>query len=380
MLGDDTDRQAPIRPGDLVARADLHTALAVDRDIFRASLVDASLLDPVVRLDGGIPGTVRPFTVVREYQGPQGVYTEYFEISDPADRVLYTSPVRRITLRGEAFEDRFAHDVGMLEVSSARPHTVTFYVDDDRVDSVPMFLETSSGGDARVATEETFKKALQKGEIMWLTVPGSAVGPRRASGRKLPQDHTQPVWFVWDRKSESVYLINGEGEQNVPGLAEQRVVELSARAKDDRSLVARVPAEVEIVPLDDERWETIGRAALTARLNLPDGDAALERWKRDCSLVHLVPQFGADEDGDQPAEARAAAAAPAAPAAQAGGGAAASAAPREEEPHVEPEIDQEVFDRLVAEGQPERVARAKAKAAFVRAERKRLKEEAAAGS
>lgn len=360
-----------------MARADLHNALAVDRDIYRASLVDASLLDPVVRLDGGIPGTIRPFTVVREYQGPQGTYVEHFEISDPAGTVLYRSPLRRINLRGEAHEDRFAHDVPSLEVSDARAHRVTFFVDDTEIDGVPMFLETSSGGDARVATEETVKKALQKGEIMWVTVPGEAVGPRRASGRALPRDHTQPVWFVWDKKSESIYLINGKGEQDVPGLSSQRVVEISTRSKDDRSLVARVPAEVEIVPLDDERWERIGKAALTARLNLPDGDAALDRWKRDCALVHLTPQFGADEDG-QHAPAR-----PSAPAAaQAGGGAQAApaAAPREEEPHVEAQVDQEVFDRLVAEGQPERVARAKAKAAYVRAERKRLKEEAAAGS
>ena len=42
-----------------------------------------------------------------------------------------------------------------------------------------------------------------------------------------------------------------------------------------------------------------------------------------------------------------------------------------EDEHIEPEIDQEVFDRLVAEGASERVARAKAKAAFVKAERKR---------
>ena len=36
------------------------------------------MLDPVVRTDGGIPGTARPFLVVREYQGPQGAYVERF--------------------------------------------------------------------------------------------------------------------------------------------------------------------------------------------------------------------------------------------------------------------------------------------------------------
>jgi NADH-quinone oxidoreductase subunit I len=45
--------------------------------------------------------------------------------------------------------------------------------------------------------------------------------------------------------------------------------------------------------------------------------------------------------------------------------AAATATPQEEV-HVEPGIDQETFDRLVAAGEPERTARAKAKAAYMR--------------
>ena len=51
-----------------MARADLHNALVLDRDIYEASKVDASLLDPVVRGDGGLPGTARPIAVVRDYQ------------------------------------------------------------------------------------------------------------------------------------------------------------------------------------------------------------------------------------------------------------------------------------------------------------------------
>ena len=44
----------------------------------------------------------------------------------------------------------------------------------------------------------------------------------------------------------------------------------------------------------------------------------------------------------------------------------------EDDIHVEAQIDQAVFDKLVAEGKSERVARAKAKAAYVRAEKKRI--------
>jgi len=44
------------------------------------------------------------------------------------------------------------------------------------------------------------------------------------------------------------------------------------------------------------------------------------------------------------------------------------------------EIDQETFDRLIAEGKPERMARAKAKAAYVKKEKARLRAEADAGT
>ena len=48
--------------------------------------------------------------------------------------------------------------------------------------------------------------------------------------------------------------------------------------------------------------------------------------------------------------------------------------------HVEGsgEIDQETFDRLIAEGKDERIARAKAKAAWVRKEKQRMIEEGGA--
>ena len=48
-----------------------------------------------------------------------------------------------------------------------------------------------------------------------------------------------------------------------------------------------------------------------------------------------------------------------------------------EEIHVEAQVDQEVFDQLVAEGKSERVARAKAKAAYVRKEKARIRAERA---
>jgi NADH-quinone oxidoreductase subunit I len=56
------------------------------------------------------------------------------------------------------------------------------------------------------------------------------------------------------------------------------------------------------------------------------------------------------------------------------------AKPKPAEVHVEAgQIDQETYDALIAEGKPERMARAKAKAAYVKKEKARLRAEAEAG-
>ncbi len=75
-----------------------------------------------------------------------------------------------------------------------------------------------------------------------------------------------------------------------------------------------------------------------------------------------------------------------APAGDGGGAAAAAAAAapaaaKKEEIHVDDvQIDEETFDKLIAEGQSERMARAKAKAAYVRKEKARIRaEQEAAG-
>jgi len=75
------------------------------------------------------------------------------------------------------------------------------------------------------------------------------------------------------------------------------------------------------------------------------------------------------------------AAAPAAAEAPSSAGAGPSATTTaEEEIHVEVQVDQAVFDELVAGGTSERVARAKAKAAYVRKEKARIRAERESGS
>jgi hypothetical protein len=351
-----------------VARADLHNALVLDREIYEASQFDPSLLDPVVRIEGSLPGTARPVAVVREYQGPQGGYLESFTLTDRRGRELYSSDVRRIELRGEMFEDRFVSTVSGLRFDDAEEHTVTFFVDDEEVGSIPVFIEAGLGGDPYVAIEQTVTKALQKGTILWLEVPQ----PPARRGRPRPP-HEQAAWFVLE--DGKVYIFTGPTEQQVPGLTTAPEVNLKVRSKEIRSLIADIPATVRIVPSDDPLFDRVARAGLGRRLNLPDGDGALERWRANCTLVELTPRFRPAGTEPQPA----ADGQPATAAAQGETAADESATPTakaaDEDIHVEAEIDQEVFDQLIAEGKPERVARAKAKAAYVRREKARIRAE-----
>ena len=355
-----------------MARADLHNALVLDREIFEASKVDASLLDPVVRVEGGLPGVARPIAVVRDYQGPQGAQVEYFILRDSQGREMVRSDRRRIQLTGEMFEDRFVDVISHVRFERGDEHQISFFINDDEVATIPVFVESGLGGDPAIAAKETFNKAVSKGAVVWVTVP---LAQRVKYGRKQYRtEHEQPVWYVWT--DGKIYVLDGPTEQQVPGLPQAETVKLTARSKDLRSRVADIPATVAVIPNDSERFDVIGRMALGRRLNLPDGDGALERWRSKCTLVELTPDFGEERQAAQAA----------APAAVAGDGAAdagaeggAAAKPAEEEIHVEAEVDQAVYDQLIAEGKSERVARAKAKAAFVRAEKARIRAEREAG-
>jgi len=95
--------------------------------------------------------------------------------------------------------------------------------------------------------------------------------------------------------------------------------------------------------------------------------------------VEVVDAIARSDKALQAASAPAVGAGAAAPAAgaaaagAAGGGAAAKAAPKKAEIHVEGgQIDQGIYDALIAEGKSERIARAKAKAAWVKKRKQEL--------
>lgn len=275
-----------------MARADLHYALAVDREILEAAAVDPALLDPVVRVPSGLPGEARPFVVVRDYQGPVGYYTERFEIVDAKGRPVHHSGVRRLRLRGEMFEDRFTDEVRGLQFTDPDEHALRFFIDDQAVGQVPLFLESGMGGDPRLAAEETFKKAIGKGEIIWITVPHVPQAGRGTAKARL-RPHTQPVWFI--AQGTTIFVLTGPGEQDVQGLTQATEVEITARSKDHRSRVARVQASVRVLPKDDPEWVKLAQSATPKRLNLPDKtfEDAVRRWRETCEIVQLTPKFSA---------------------------------------------------------------------------------------
>ncbi len=101
----------------------------------------------------------------------------------------------------------------------------------------------------------------------------------------------------------------------------------------------------------------------------------VESARKAADQVRAKAAAAAEAQAKAAPEAQAAPAAPAAAVAAAAPAPAAEPAteaepaappPRQEDVHVEPGIDQETFDRLVAAGEPERTARAKAKAAYMR--------------
>jgi hypothetical protein len=98
-----------------------------------------------------------------------------------------------------------------------------------------------------------------------------------------------------------VYVLTGPTEQQVPNLVASPEVELVVRSKEVGSQIARVPATTRVIAPDDPLFEQIGRAGLGKRLNLPDGDGALERWRRQCALVELTLRFTPAEAAAAPA-------------------------------------------------------------------------------
>jgi hypothetical protein len=256
-----------------MSRVKLMSAMAFDLDAYE----ETAVADPVIRVIGELPASCRPFGLNRVYKGPQGVYEEVLAVADPSGTILWESTPRLIELRGMMFEDLFRRKVtDRFEISDPGEHTVLFYLDGQLAGRIPAFIDAP--GSARVAgvVLEAAEAALKKGSACWLTIP------QRDGGTA-----TRPAWYV--QQGSKLFFVKGGSEQELPGLEDASTVTVTVKSKDIKAALGQLEADVRIVD-DAEEFERIAGLGMGTRLNLKDGEAAMDRWKAECTIVEVTPR------------------------------------------------------------------------------------------
>ena len=157
---------------------------------------------------------------------------------------------------------------------------------------------------AAIAT--LIEDGVKKSGLVWV----QAAGSKKAS---------QPVWHVWHEGA--LYVLTGGLEQPAPGgldaldpdNAAARAL-VTVRGKDSNGRLATFETTVTRVAPESEEWVAVVPALQAKRLNLPDGEAAPERWARECTLWQLRPTGDVTETVDEPSTASHAIAPPPTPA------------------------------------------------------------------
>jgi hypothetical protein len=256
-----------------MSRVRVMSAMAYDL----AATEERGYADPAITVRGELPGTVEPFEIARVYKGAQGQYEETVAIAAPDGTIIYESPPRVILLRGEMFEDLFRLQVrDRLEIDSIREHTLALYLDGGLVARVPVFVEAPDSARGAGVFTEASEAALKKSAVCWLTIP-------QADGGEI----IRPAWYV--QQGRSLYVLSGGDEQQLPGLSQAERVTVTVKSKEVKATIGTTEADVRLVT-DDEEFEKIATLGLGTRLNLPDGDGAMQRWKDTCVLTELTPR------------------------------------------------------------------------------------------
>lgn len=253
---------------------ELLSAMAYDLETFE----EQGIPDPVLKVPGELPARARPFGINRVYQGAQGVYEESILILDPDDVVIWQRPWRFIEMRGEMYEDLFRSQIGAdVEVTSSGEHAMVFLLDGYEVGRIPLFVDAGQSAAAMGVAGDAAQAALKKGSILWVSIPqpdGSVA--------------TRPAWYV--QQGRKVFLIKGPGEQELPHLEANETVDVTVRSKEVRAAIAVLKADVRVVDNDSDEFDSIATQGMGTRLNLQDGEDALQRWKDTCTMVELSLQ------------------------------------------------------------------------------------------
>jgi hypothetical protein len=256
-----------------MSRVKLMSAVAFDLDTFESS----DVADPVIRILGEPPAVAQPFGINRVYKGPQGVYEEVLALADPDGTIIWESQPRVLELRGMMFEDLFRREVrDGFQITALGEHTLVFYLDGQLAGRIPVFIDAPESVQGAGVLLEAAETALKKGSICWLTIP-------QAGGGEV----VRPAWYV--QQGQKLFVLKGDGEQQLPGLEAASSVTLTVKSKDVKATIGTMPCDVRVVT-DAAEFERIAGMGLGTRLNLPDGDGALQRWKDTATIVELTPR------------------------------------------------------------------------------------------
>ncbi|MGH2783790.1 MAG: hypothetical protein ACRDJ1_00835 [Actinomycetota bacterium] len=216
-----------------------------------------------------------PFVISRRLSGPGGMYMDAAEITGP-DLETIAFIERKYELDGESILQDIVDELTDVVFPGPGKYTLQYFVYDDLLLEVP-FEATQSDPPYGAVVPGPVDAALSKSTIAWL-------GVSQDDGSEV----TKPIWYGYEQGR--VYVLTGTGEQDIPGLAgSSKHVRLIVRSKDVQSRVGDVTCVSQTMP-KDKNWERIARELLLGRrLNLHDGDKAVDRWKKDCEIVMLTP-------------------------------------------------------------------------------------------
>ncbi len=194
---------------------------------------------------------------------------------DPDDVVIWQRPWKFVELRGEMFEDLFRDTITTpITVSSADEHHLVFLLDGGEVGRVPVYIEARQSAAALGVVGDAAETALKKGSIAWVTIPQPDGGTA-----------TRPMWYV--QQGRRLFVIKGEGEQELPNLEEVPEVDVIVKSKDVKASLGTIRADVRVVDNDSEEFDKIATLGIANRLNASDGVAAATRWRDECTMVEL---------------------------------------------------------------------------------------------
>ena len=117
-------------------------------------------------------------------------------------------------------------------------------------------------------------EATRKAGLVWLAYGGSGKGLR-------------PAWHVW--VDGAAYVVTGDAEQSLPGLARATEVTVVVPSKDTRARLVTWVGRAAVVDPGGETWAAATAALAAGRLNAEGGAAMIDRWSRECTVVQIVP-------------------------------------------------------------------------------------------